>query len=177
MTVPRPGARVLLFVLALGAMAPPARADYDAGLEAYKSGDYATALREFQALADRGVVIAYTNLGYMYALGEGVEADPVAAARWIERAARAGDAASQLALGVLHHNGEGVPADPIRAFAWLSLAGAAGRDDALDYLELVRDGLDPDARTRANRLARELLREHGAPELKRLAGEGWLSNR
>ncbi len=165
------GALALAACVLVGAA--PARADYDTGLEAYRNGDYATALTEFRKLADRGVVLAYTNLGYMYALGEGVEADLAAAARWFERAARAGDVTSQLTLGVMYANGEGVERDNVKAFAWLSLAGAAGREDALVYLELVRDRLDTDGRDRANRLARALFREHGDPETQRLAAEGW----
>jgi len=159
--------------LALLAAAPKAAADYDAGMEAYMAGDYATALEEFERLADRGVVLAYTHLGYMHALGEGVEPSLYQAAKWFERAARAGDATSQLALGVMYANGEGVERDNVRAFAWLSLAGAAGRGDALDYLELVRERLDASDRDRADRLARALFREHGDPETQRLAEQGW----
>ena len=168
----RPIATVALAATLL-AGAPGARADFDSGLAAYRDGDYATALVEFRKLADRGVVIAYTNLGYMYALGEGVEADLAEAARWFERAARAGDVASQLTLGVMYANGEGVERDQVKAFAWLSLAGAAGRDVALDYLELVRERLDSEGRDRANRLARALFRDHGDPDTQRLAAEGW----
>ena len=159
--------------LALLAAAPKAAADYDAGIEAYMAGDYATALEEFERLAGRGVVLAYTHLGYMHALGEGVNPSLRQAARWFERAARAGDATSQLTLGVMYHNGEGVERDDVRAFAWLSLAGAAGRGDALDYLELVRERLDTSERDRADRLARALFREHGDPETRRLAEQGW----
>jgi TPR repeat protein len=113
----------------------------------------------------------------MHALGEGVEADLAEAARWFERAARAGDARAQMTLGVMHYHGEGVARDRVNAFAWLSLAGAAGRDEALVYLELVRDELQPDELDRADRLARALFREHGDPELKRMMEGGWLARR
>ena len=41
-------------------------ADYEAGVDAYKRGDYATALREFQPLAEQGDADAQYYLGVMY---------------------------------------------------------------------------------------------------------------
>ena len=45
-------------------------ADYQKGLTAYKSGDYATALREWTTLAKKGKALAQYNLGTMYANGQ-----------------------------------------------------------------------------------------------------------
>ena len=54
----------------LGSRAPsPARAvpahaaDFDAGVEAYKRGDYATALQIYRQFADQGEAAAQYNLG------------------------------------------------------------------------------------------------------------------
>ncbi len=41
-------------VLAFVCLTAPAWADYEAGAVAYKRGDYATALHEWQPLAERG---------------------------------------------------------------------------------------------------------------------------
>jgi len=47
-------------------------ADSQKGLTAYESEDYATALREFEPLAEQGDAFAQYNLGVMYKYGHGV---------------------------------------------------------------------------------------------------------
>ena len=47
-------------------------ADFQKGYVGYKSGDYATALRESTHLAKQGLANAQFNLGQMYHYGEGV---------------------------------------------------------------------------------------------------------
>ena len=44
--------------------------DYQKGLEAYFSGDYATALQEWRPLAEQGGADAQTMLGGMYQLAK-----------------------------------------------------------------------------------------------------------
>jgi uncharacterized protein len=55
---------VLLLTLLVGT--PAFSADVQKGLTAYKSGDYATALREWEPLAKQGNASAQYNLGLMY---------------------------------------------------------------------------------------------------------------
>ena len=57
-------------------------ADFQKGLTAYKSGDYATALREWKALAELGDAGAQSNLGLMYDIGKGVPEDDKEAVKW-----------------------------------------------------------------------------------------------
>ena len=137
------------------------KADYDTAVAAYRNGDYATALREFRILANKGVVIAYTNLGYMYSLGEGVEVNRETAAQWILKAAEAGSPSAQLTMGVLYFHGEGVARDRRLAYAWLNVAAAGGRGDALDYMALVGNRLSEDELRQALALSRELFEAFG----------------
>ena len=58
--------------------------DYEKGFEAYKTGDYDTALRELRPLAAQGDTKAMFNLGCMYAEGEGVAQDYVLAYMWFD---------------------------------------------------------------------------------------------
>jgi hypothetical protein len=44
----------LTFAVLLGSVGMSASADFQKGLTAYKSGDYATALREWEPLAEQG---------------------------------------------------------------------------------------------------------------------------
>jgi TPR repeat protein len=57
-----------LSTLSLGT---PAYADYLTGVDAYNSGDYVTALKEWKPLADQGNADAQFNLGWMYHTGHG----------------------------------------------------------------------------------------------------------
>ena len=57
-------------------------ADYQAGVDAYKAGDYATAYKEFKAAAEQGDVAAQSDLGKLYYRGKGVAQDYKEAAKW-----------------------------------------------------------------------------------------------
>lgn len=59
-----------------------------AGVAAVKRGDYVTAFRHFRDRAAAGDAEAQFELGMLYALGNGVERDYVAAWKWSEIAAR-----------------------------------------------------------------------------------------
>ncbi len=58
-------ARVVL-ALVIVLVAAPAWADYEAAEEAYDRGDYATALKEWRALAEQGDALPQFNLGVMH---------------------------------------------------------------------------------------------------------------
>ena len=60
----------LTITLLLGSAGMSWSADLQKGLTAYKSGDYATALREWKPLAEQGDARAQYNLGQMYYNGE-----------------------------------------------------------------------------------------------------------
>ena len=57
----------------LGSTGMSASADSQKGAAAYKSGDYATALRKWTPLAKQGNASARYNLGQMYRRGQGVQ--------------------------------------------------------------------------------------------------------
>ena len=59
----------LTFAVLLGGAGLGANSVWNKGLAAYKQGDYATALREWQPLAEQGVAKAQYNLGGMYYKG------------------------------------------------------------------------------------------------------------
>ncbi len=64
--------------------------DFQKGWEAYNKGDYATALREWSALAEQGFANAQYNLGVMYGKGKGVLQDNIYAHMWANIAASNG---------------------------------------------------------------------------------------
>ena len=79
---------VLLLTLLVGN--PAFSADWDKGYTAYKSGDYATALREWTPLAEQGLADAQGALSAMYVRGWGVIKDWVYAHMWGNLAASNG---------------------------------------------------------------------------------------
>ena len=88
-------AAALLFLAATSVAA----ADFAAGVRAYNRGDYASAFREFRALAEQGDASAQFNLGLMYDNGNGVPEDDRQAVFWYRKAAEQGVAGAQNNLG------------------------------------------------------------------------------
>ena len=71
---------------------PASSADWEKGVAAYESGDFATAMREWEPLAEQGDATAQGNLGLMYDEGQGVPQDYKTAVKWYRLAAEQGDA-------------------------------------------------------------------------------------
>jgi TPR repeat protein len=116
-------------VLSVVFLAVPAWADYQgyqAGMDAYHRGDYATAVREWGPLAVQGNPGAQFNLGQLYLKGHGVPQDYVLARQWFEKAAVQGQAAAQYNLGLLYDSGQGVPQDYLQARQWYAKAAVQG---------------------------------------------------
>ena len=87
---------------------PAFTADFNAGLDAAKKGDYAAAFREFEPLIQKGYYAAQNNLGVMYRNELGVPKDYEQAVKWFTAAAQQGDASAQLNLSLMYYNGYGV---------------------------------------------------------------------
>ena len=94
---------------------PPRLAGEREAIAAYQAGDFATALRELQPLADSGNVTAQTILGFMYANGQGVAPDTAEAIKWFKLAAIQGSSDAQHNLGFIYDAGQGVPQDLSRS--------------------------------------------------------------
>ena len=105
-------------------------ADAAKGQEAYNSGDYQTALTEWQPLAEEGHADGQFGMGLLYANGFGVPLDDDQALKWYRLAADQGHAQAQCNLAVMHANGWGVPQSDEEAFKWYSLAAEQGVAEA-----------------------------------------------
>jgi TPR repeat protein len=112
--------------------------DYDKGLAAAHSGDYATALKEFKPLAEQGDANAQYDLGVMYAKGMGVPQDFSKALGFYILAAEQGNALAQYSLGVMYENGMGVPQDFSKALGFYILAAEQGNASAQNGLGQLR---------------------------------------
>jgi len=103
---------VFIVSVIIGGQSPSLANDYTKGVEAYEKGDFTTALKFWQPLAEQGDTDAQYNLGQMYRQGQGVQQDNKTAVKWYTLAAEQGIANAQVNLGVMYRRGEGVPQAP-----------------------------------------------------------------
>ena len=127
----------LTIAVLVGSTGMSASGDFQKGYAAYQSGDYATALREFQPLAKQGNAIAQYNLGLMYHKGKGVPQNYKTAMKWYRLAAKQGNAGAQSNLGVMYNEGQGVPKDYRTAVKWYRLAAQQGYAPAQSNLGVL----------------------------------------
>ena len=123
----------LLLSLALAHASAPARADMQAGWQAYTAGDYETAIGEWQPLAEAGNFQAAYALGMAYQ----IKGEPAQAVPWYEQAASAGLTEAQILLGTMYAEGSEVPRDLVRAYAWLHKAAEKKGPNAQLILDSV----------------------------------------
>jgi len=125
---------LLILVLAVMCSSVAKADNFNDALEAYKKGDYASALKLWQPLAEKGNAAAQYNLGQMYRRGQGVKQDYEKAASWYQKAAEKGNAAAQFNLGVKYRKGEGVIQDFKESVKWYRKAAEQGDADAQNSL-------------------------------------------
>ena len=99
----KPTATICLTIaVLLGSAGLSWSADFKKGLTAYKSGDFATALREWTPLVKQGNATAQNNLGLMYAKGQGVLQDYKSALKWFRLSTKQSFANAQSNLGFMY---------------------------------------------------------------------------
>jgi uncharacterized protein len=133
----------------------PAWADFHAGLEAYKKGDYVTAAKEWRPLADAGDPIAQYNLGLLYVDGHGVPQSSAEAAKWFHRAAEQDYGLAQHNLGAMYGSGEGVKRDYVQAYKWLNICAAKGDAGCVAQRDLIAKKLKRAQIAQAQQLSTE----------------------
>lgn len=96
------------------------------GGEAYKKGDYETAAKKFQEVAEKNDHRAMYALGSMYASGRGVEKDYDQAFKWLSNSARYGRSDAQYKVGILYEEGLGTKQDYRRSARMYNTAAKKG---------------------------------------------------
>jgi uncharacterized protein len=129
----------MTLALSMFCLAVPAWADFQAGMDAHDREDYATALKEWQPLAEQGDAQAQYHMGMLHHKGRGVPQDDVQARKWYGKAAEQGQAKAQFSLGTLHFNGEGGRKDYQQALRWFRLAADQGMALAQTKLAIMYD--------------------------------------
>ena len=131
--------------------------DLNKGVDAYKAGDYATALQEFRPLAEQGDAKIQTLVGAMYAEGKGVPQDYAEAFKWYRLAAEQGGASAQTNLGFMYGTGEGVLQDNVLAHMWANLGAANGNENGVKGRDIIAKEMTPQAIKQAQAMARECM--------------------
>ncbi len=119
---------VLLFAIVLASCEEAA--DFATGDKAFERGDYTTALKHFEPLAEQGNAWAQYALGVMRDNGNGLSQDYSAALKWYVRAAEQGHGDAQRNLAAMYLSGHGVKKDYVKAYMWLDIADDAGAEGA-----------------------------------------------
>ncbi len=120
-------------------LATPAAADIEAARDLMEAGAFEEARAALAPAARSGNADAEELIGVMYALGLGVERDPVRAFDWYLRSAMKGHPGAQSGVGWYYEIGLGMPApDPVRAYLWYALSAIGGDPDAAVSEEEIR---------------------------------------
>ena len=129
--------------------------DFQKGLDAYNSGDYATTLKEWTPLAEKGDSMAQANLALMYYNGHGVAQDYKTAVKWYTLSAEQGEASAQSRLGYMYFIGQGVIQHYVKAHMWSNIASSNGGIFTPENRDDIAKKMTPSQIEEAQRLARE----------------------
>lgn len=133
---------------------------FEQGMHALNEGNYAEAYCIWRPLALRGHTSAQYHIGWLYAIGNGMNVDVNKAIYYWRMAAKAGHADAQFAMGLAYTTGEGLKKDIEEALKWYLEAAKQGHEDARDIL--IRLAGDSEA---------DMVKKH--PELLKFDWYGW----
>ena len=100
------------------------------GVDAYEKGDYKTAIKHFDLLANNGSANAQFYIGKMYEKGISFKKNDYWAHHWINKAAQLGLSEAQYTLGYMYRNGAGVVKDSKQTVKWFNKAAKNGHAKA-----------------------------------------------
>jgi TPR repeat protein len=115
--------------------------DYNKAVDAYLTGDHASAWFWFLGLARTGNAESQFNLAQMYRRGQGVPIDTMEALRWYQAAASQDFMEAQFQLGVMWEMGSGVPPNLPEARRWYTAAARADHPRAREALMRVDNAI------------------------------------
>lgn len=123
--------------------------DLEDALSFAQRGDYRTARRLLEPVAEQGNPEAQRYLGWIYEHGIGLLAkDHAEAVNWYRRAAEQGYAPAQASLGRMYEYGYGVEKDYAEAMKWFRMAADQGNKDgrgSIGRMYMYGEGVPKDA--------------------------------
>lgn len=117
---------------------------------AYANGDYRTAGRIWDQLAQGGDAAAQFSLGMLEEKGQGRSVNHAAATQWFQKSASQGYAPAEFILGMKALNGDGGAANDVEGAKWINRAAHHGLPQAMFNLAILYEtgrgiSLDPAA--------------------------------
>ena len=103
---------------------------FQEGKDAYRRGEYRTAVEHLRIAADQGNTDAQVFLGICYNKGQGVSFSQREAVNWWRKAAEKGNVDAQVLLATSYELGEGVEENISEAIRWYRRAADQGDSDA-----------------------------------------------
>src|SRR4051794_38492188 len=137
----------LVIAFAMAALNPSASASnppassmqaIEAATAAYQKQQYATALKLFEAAAQKGDREAQHTLAFMYRDGKGTRRNDAKAMAWYRKSAEQGYAPAAYNLGLMYAQSEGVKPTPAAAQRWFRRA--AGHGSGEEQVKLAEIG-------------------------------------
>ncbi len=123
--------RIVALWAVMATLSTGALAEIEEARDLMEAGQFEAAREALWPAARSGNADAEELIGVMYALGLGVEKDPVRAFDWYLRSAMKGHPGAQSGVGWYYEEGIGMPApDLVRAYMWYVLSAIGGDPDA-----------------------------------------------
>ncbi len=118
--------------------------NFQAGFDAYKKGNYLTALKIYRAAAEQGDIMGQFTLGTIYHTPgkfkkHGVKKDHKESAKWFHLAAEQGEDMAQFFLGQKYEKGKGVTKNLVIAHMWLSTAEFSNKNIGAYYVSAIKN--------------------------------------
>jgi len=146
-----------------------ARADFFTGRDAFRRGDYETAMKELKPEAAKDNAEAIAIVAKMYQGGFGVKKDVAKATELFRRSAELGDGESAYNYGIARALGDGVEQDLAEGLKWLFIASRMGSDKAQTYLKTLQ--MPPELTAEAKRAAFKWHRDFEKKQKEKLEAE------
>ena len=99
--------------------------------------NFEEALKWYMKAAEQGDASALNNLGCMYLVGDGVEADAEKGFKLLYKSAEIGNDSSQYNVGLMIHEGVGTITNKEEAVKWIRLAAEQGHTEAQTMLNNI----------------------------------------
>lgn len=138
------------FISSIAATLGNRAAEFNNGVCLMEKKEYVEAYDVFVSAAEKGLAVAQSKLGFMYAEGLGVTLDFEKSEHWYRMAANQGDIDAMVSLGTMYYSGVedyGIHKDFNTAFHYYSDAAYAGDAAAqlyLAYMYLRGEGTEQD---------------------------------
>jgi len=103
---------------------------FEDGYKKAATGDYASAIKIWQPLAEKGDPLAQSNLGILFENGWGVTQSPETAVYWYKKAAEQEQIDAQHNLATMYQQGSGIAKDLNSAGFWFEKAAIKGHGES-----------------------------------------------